>query len=73
VRDLKALAGKPSEFPIHYPRVSSEPTVEGKNFEWFMGNKRSGRDAGPRLVLPLADEDTDGLPLLDKYGRQIPK
>jgi CRISPR-associated protein (TIGR03986 family) len=69
VRDLLALLGEPADLPIHYPRVDPAPSPEGKNFEWFMGNKRSGRDAGPRLVLRLAEEDTEGLPLLDKYGR----
>jgi CRISPR-associated protein (TIGR03986 family) len=67
--DLLALLGEPPDLPIHYPRVDREPSPEGKNFEWFVGNKRSGRDAGPRLTLPLADEDTEGLPILDKYGR----
>mgnify|MGYP001118585168 CR=1 FL=1 len=70
VSDLLALLGEPPpDLPIHYPRVDQQSSPEGKNFEWFMGNKRSGRDAGPRLALPLADEDTEGLPLLDKYGR----
>lgn len=70
IGDLLALAGEPPELPIHYPRTDREPSVEGKNFEWFVGNKRSGRNAGPRLALPLAEKDTEGLPLLDKYGRE---
>jgi CRISPR-associated protein (TIGR03986 family) len=70
IQDLMALAGEPPELPIHYPRTAPEPSVEGKNFEWFVGNKRSGRNAGPRLVLQLADEDTEGLPLLDRYGKE---
>lgn len=69
VRDLAALLGEPPALSIHYPRVDATPSPEGKNFEWFVGNKRSGRDAGPRLVLTLAEEDTEGLPLLDKFGR----
>jgi hypothetical protein len=68
VRDLKALLGEPPELPIHYPRVDRKPSAEGKNFEWFVGNKRSGRDGGPRVVLDLADEDKEGLPLIDKQG-----
>ena len=67
--DLLALLGEPPNLPIHYPRVDQEPSPESKNFEWFVGNKRSGRDAGPRLALSLADEDTEGLPIIDKYGR----
>ncbi len=70
VRDILALLGDSPRLPVHYPRTGTRPTPEGKNFEWFVGNKRSGRDAGPRLALPLADEDTEGLPLLDKYGRE---
>jgi CRISPR-associated protein (TIGR03986 family) len=69
VRDLKALLGEPPDLPIHYPRVDREPSPEGKEFEWFMGNKRSGRDAGPRLALREAEEDNEGFPLLDKSGR----
>jgi len=69
VRDLLALLGEPPALPIHYPRVDRAPAPEGKNFEWFMVNKRSGREAGPRLALDLADEDTVGLPLLDRSGR----
>lgn len=70
IRDLKALLGEPPELPIHYPRVDRKPSAEGKNFEWFVGNKRSGRDGGPRVVLDLADQDTEGMPLIDKYGNQ---
>lgn len=70
VRDILALLGGPPRLPVHYPRTSPRPMPEGKNFEWFVGNKRSGRDAGPRLVLPPADEDTEGLPLLDRFGRE---
>jgi hypothetical protein len=70
VKDLMALAGEPPELPVHYPRTERHPSVEGKNFEWFVGNKRSGRNAGPRLMLPLAEEDVEGLPLLDRYGNR---
>lgn len=69
IRDLLALLGEPPDLPIHYPRADRVPSPEGKNFEWFMGNKRSGRDAGPRLALDLADEDHEGLPLLDRFGK----
>jgi CRISPR-associated protein (TIGR03986 family) len=69
IRDLMALAGDPADLPVHYPRTTRRPAPEGKNFEWFMGNNRAGRDHGPRLALKLADEDVEGLPLLDKYGK----
>lgn len=68
VRELRALLAETPGLPVHYPRAGREPQPEGKNYEWFVGNKRSGRDAGPRLVLALADEDRVGLPLIDKYG-----
>jgi CRISPR-associated protein (TIGR03986 family) len=72
VRDLLALLSDPeNDLPIHYPRTSPEPDPEGKNFEWFMGNNRGGRNAGPRLSLPFADEDTEGLPLLDRFGNEV--
>ncbi|HPN34209.1 MAG TPA: TIGR03986 family CRISPR-associated RAMP protein [bacterium] len=70
IRDLRSMLADSPSLPIHYPRSWLEPQPEGKNFEWFVGNKRSGKDAGPRLVLPLADEDNVGLPLIDKYGDQ---
>lgn len=69
IRDLRALLAESPDLPVHYPRTDEEPSPEGRNFEWFMGNNRAGRDAGPRLTLRPADTDTEGLPLLDKYGR----
>lgn len=67
--DLRALLATTPPLPVHYPRTDQEPAPEGKNFEWFMGNNRAGRNAGPRLTLRLAEEDTEGLPLLDKSGQ----
>lgn len=69
IRDLRALLAASPDLPVHYPRTGPEPTLEGRNFEWFMGNNRAGRHAGPRITLRPAAEDTEGLPLLDKYGR----
>lgn len=71
VVDLRALLAETPPLPVHYPRPAREPLPDGKNFEWFVGNKRSGKDSGPRLVLHLADEDREGLPLIDKYGDEI--
>ncbi len=71
VEDLMALVSEPADLPIHYPRTTRAPSVEGKNYEWFMGNKRAGRDAGPRLSLPLAVDDDEGLPILDRSGREV--
>lgn len=68
VLDLKALLGKPaSNLPVHYPRPTKgfDPD-EYPSYEWFVGNKR---DKGPKFELPLAAEDTVGLPLVDKEGK----
>lgn len=70
VRDMNALLAASPPLPVHYPRPTTRPQAEGKQYEWFVGNKRSGQDAGPRLVLRLANEDREGLPLIDKYGDQ---
>lgn len=71
VRDLKALLAASPPLPVHYPRPSKEPLPDGRNYEWFVGNKRSGRNAGPRLTLPLAEDDTEGLPLIDRFGNIV--
>jgi len=70
VADLRTLLSAPinSLLPIHYPRSQPEPQAEGKNFEWFVGNKRSGKYPGPRLVLPLAEDDRRGIRLVDRDG-----
>jgi CRISPR-associated protein (TIGR03986 family) len=67
VLDLKALLGKSaSDLPVHYPRPTKEPDPdEHPSYEWFVGNKR---DKGPKFELPLAENDTIGLPLVDKDG-----
>ena len=70
IRDLQAMLANSPELPIHYPRTTRNPLSEGKNFEWFVGNSRSGRNAGPRITLKIADESQQGLPLLDKQGRE---
>lgn len=66
IRDLKALLAESPDLPIHYPRSTERPQPEGKNYEWFVGNKRKG---GLRIALRLATEDTIGLPLVDKFGK----
>jgi CRISPR-associated protein (TIGR03986 family) len=68
VRDMRALLATTPTLPVHYPRPTKQPQAEGKQYEWFVGNKRSGQDAGPRLALRLADEDSVGLPIMNKYG-----
>lgn len=71
IRDLQALLAESPDLPVHYPRPTRQPHPDGKNYEWFVGNKRSGRDAGPRYTLRLAVEDDEGLPLLDRDGKEI--
>jgi CRISPR-associated protein (TIGR03986 family) len=59
--------------PIHYPRVlqpgqdhdsTIPPHPEGKAFEWFVANERTGRQGGPKLALPDLVND-EGLPILE--------
>jgi len=75
VQDLCTLLTAPTNgLPVHYPRPTREPQREGKNYEWFMRNKREpsrDRPGGPHLALSLAAEDIQGLPLLDKWGSEI--
>ena len=66
IRDLKALLAESPDLPVHYPRSTEYPQPEGKNYEWFVGNKRKD---GPRIALRLATEDTGGLPVVDKFGK----
>ncbi|MFQ5640842.1 MAG: TIGR03986 family CRISPR-associated RAMP protein [bacterium] len=64
IEDLVALLSvRKDDLPIHYPRTSRVPDPEGKNFEWFVGNKR-----GEKITLPPAAKDT-GLPLITRDGR----
>jgi CRISPR-associated protein (TIGR03986 family) len=61
--DLRALLSEPpGGLPVHYPRTDSKPDPEGKNYEWFMGNKQR------KQALPLAAEDTRGFPHWNKKG-----
>lgn len=78
--DLFALLREPdARLPkhIHYPRTQETPDAEGKNFEWFVENKRKSKDvhqAGPNHILEIAAEEKEGLPLLKKErdtGAQI--
>lgn len=69
IRDLFALLREPDpQLPqhIHYPRLEYQPQPEGKNFEWFMANKRKSdkiEKAAPNHVLEIAGEESQGLPL----------
>lgn len=71
IRDLRALLADTPPLPVHYPRPTRRPQAEGKQYEWFVGNKRGGQTPGPRLALPLAEDDRAGLPLIDKDGNIV--
>ncbi len=69
--DLRALCKTPPELPIHYPRPTAMFDPGHPQFEWFMGNKRRiERDQNKAVSLQLADADTQGLPLIEKDGRE---
>ncbi len=76
VRDLFVLLREPgASLPqhIHYPRSQPRPDPEGKNFEWFVGNKGKSKKiekAGPNLVLEKASGENVGLPLFEKKERR---
>jgi len=64
--DLRALLGNPpNDLPVHYPRSSQEPDPDGKNYEWFMGNKKREQ------ALPLAPDDIEGFQIWDKNGNEV--
>lgn len=59
--------------PVHYPRAlqpgqqrnsTIPPHPEGKAFEWFVANERTGKQGGPKLALPNLVDD-EGLPILE--------
>jgi CRISPR-associated protein (TIGR03986 family) len=80
MNELHAILQEPGEqWPprIHYPRPPRpeqhhQPDPEGKNFEWFVGNKSGGpgrgEKRGPFHALPQVAQTESGLPLLDKNG-----
>lgn len=52
---LQCARGFDDNLPIHYPRL------EGKSFEWFVENERTGRNGGKKVSLPKLVSD-HGLP-----------
>jgi CRISPR-associated protein (TIGR03986 family) len=65
IQDLRALLSDLAPRPIHYPRSKQDPDPDGKNYEWFMGNKKH------KKPLPLAADDAEGFPIWDKDGREV--
>lgn len=69
--DLRALLGTPPELPIHYPRPTRQFDPDHPQFEWFVGNKRRiEKRQNDAVSLPLASADTQGLPLIEKDGKE---
>jgi len=65
--DLCGLLSEPPDgLQVHYPRTDPKPDPEGKNYEWFVGNKKRIDS----VTLDLASEDKRGLSLIDKDGRE---
>jgi CRISPR-associated protein (TIGR03986 family) len=62
--------GKPVHYPRALQRVQSRgangipPHPDGKAFEWFVANERTGQAGGPKLALPDITND-QGLPILE--------
>lgn len=76
IKDLRVLLSEPEACnDIHYPRPPyshkhleerQHSSPEGKQFEWFMGNKKKGN----HLALPLTQNDKQGFPLIDRDGNR---
>ncbi|MHB1557390.1 MAG: TIGR03986 family type III CRISPR-associated RAMP protein [Isosphaeraceae bacterium] len=69
---LRAVKGFEGCLPIHYPRARQPgqngpipPHSEGKAYEWFVANERTGHNGGQRVCLPDLASDP-GLPMLDR-------
>lgn len=60
IMDLKAILSEHA-LAVHYPRTLREPDPDGRNFEWFVQNKRNRRFG--QKPLKKAPEDTSGFPL----------
>lgn len=67
---LRMASGHPDHLPTHYPRARQQgqtgpvpPHPEGKAYEWFVANDRTGREGGPQVCLPDLAND-GGLPML---------
>ncbi len=68
---LRMAEGFAGILPIHYPRARQQgqtdpvpPNPEGRAYEWFVANDRTGQNAGPQVSLPDLATDS-GLPMLD--------
>lgn len=68
--ELRALLGTTSSLPIHYPRPGERFDPDHPQYEWFMGNKkRIEKHKSNAVSMDLAEKDTDGLPLIEKDGK----
>ncbi|NLG85434.1 MAG: TIGR03986 family CRISPR-associated RAMP protein [Firmicutes bacterium] len=74
LKDLQSLLGPPPNPRIHYPRPAEQLNQDKQlQYEWFVGNNRRRRKQGLPLpvALPLASEDKEGLPLINKEGQEV--
>lgn len=39
---LKACTGFDNSLPVHYPRVTKQPSPDGESFKWFVANEKEG-------------------------------
>lgn len=60
---LKMASGFADGLPTHYPRTQHPPHPEGRAYEWFVENDRTGAQGGPRVCLHDLATDS-GLPML---------
>lgn len=60
---LKMASGFADRLPTHYPRAQHPPHPEGRAYEWFVENDRTGAQGGPRVCLHDLATDS-GLPML---------
>jgi CRISPR-associated protein (TIGR03986 family) len=56
---LKSCQGFGVRLPVHYPRVTAQPSPDGESFKWFAANEKNVA----RFALPNLVQDS-GLPLL---------
>jgi CRISPR-associated protein (TIGR03986 family) len=61
---LRMASGFVDRLPTLYPRAQHSPHPEGRAYEWFVENDRTGAHGGPRVSLRDLANDP-GLPMLD--------
>ncbi|SHF33534.1 CRISPR-associated protein [Desulfacinum infernum DSM 9756] len=65
---LKACKGFDDRLPVHYPRVTKQPSEDGESYRWFLANEKDGA----RFALANLAHDK-GLPIIQdppSFGRK---